>query len=114
LVRRLAPGETLNDGPGFYSGALFTELKPPETGSLDALMAATYGQPFAADLRELSPADAAAVQKASKLRSGSYYADLSPLDAFDIVVHLPHVTRAGSDADAVAHSPAAISSHWRT
>lgn len=64
-------GETLNDGPGFYSGTLFTELKPPETGSLDALMAATYGQ-------------------------------------------LPHLTRAGSDADAVAHSPAAISSHWKT
>jgi erythromycin esterase len=98
-------GQTLNTDPTFYSGELFTEMGPPETGSLDALMAASYDGPFATDLRRLSPPDAAAVRAAHRLRYGTYYADLDPLEAFDVVIHLPQVTSADPDPDALAQSP---------
>ena len=80
------------------------EMGPPETGSLDALMAASCDGPFATDLRRLSPSGAA-VRAAHQLRYGTYYADLNPLEAFDIVIHLPQVTSADPDPDALAQSP---------
>jgi erythromycin esterase len=98
-------GRTLNTGADFYTGTLFTDLEPPEAASLDALMAASHDGPFATDLRLLSPADAAAVRAVHQQRYGNFYADLSPLDAYDIVVHLPQVTAAEPDADALAHAP---------
>ncbi|HWE91931.1 MAG TPA: erythromycin esterase family protein [Pseudonocardiaceae bacterium] len=98
-------GQTLNTGADFYTGTLFTDLEPPEAASLDALMAASHDGPFATDLRLLSPADAAAVRAVHQQRYGNFYADLSPLDAYDIVVHLPQVTAAEPDADALAHAP---------
>ena len=98
-------GWTLNTAPDFYAGRLFAELDAaPQPGSLDALMAASHDGPFATDLRRLSPADATIVRAVSRQRFGTAYADQSPLDAFDIVVHLPHVTPATPDRAALAHA----------
>ncbi|MGK4578921.1 erythromycin esterase family protein [Kitasatospora sp. HPMI-4] len=111
-------GQMLNNGDDFYTGTLFTPLDPPQPGSLDALMAASCDRPFATDLRRLSPADTATVQAASRQRAGigDFYFDQNPLDAFDLVVHLPHVTAAEPDDDALAHSPHDVQeafSRWR-
>ena len=44
-------GQTLNTGPDFYSGRLFTALEEaPQPGSLDALMADSHAGPFATRL----------------------------------------------------------------
>ncbi len=108
-------GQTLNTGADFYTGTLFTTLEPAQPGSLDALMAASGDGPFAADLRRLSSADAGAVRAASQQRFGAFYSDLSPLDAYDVIVHLPHVTAAEPDPAALACSPRDVRevfSHW--
>jgi erythromycin esterase len=98
-------GRTLNTAPDFYAGQLFTEMGPPRPGSLDALMAASHDGPFAADLRRLPPADAALVRAASPQRYGAFDSDQSPLDAYDLIVHLPRVTPAEPDPEALASSP---------
>ncbi|ETK37661.1 erythromycin esterase family protein [Microbispora sp. ATCC PTA-5024] len=100
-------GHILNNGADFYTGTLFAELAPPRPGSLDALMDAAHDGPFATDLRRLSPSDADAVRAAGRQRAGvgDFYAELSPLDAYDVVVHLPRVTAAAPDPGALAHSP---------
>ncbi len=98
-------GQTLNTGADFYTGQLFTELDPPQPGSLDALMAASHDGPFATDLRRLPPADITTVQAVSQQRYGAFYSSLSPLDAFDILVHLPRVTPAEPDPAALACAP---------
>ncbi|WP_405412952.1 erythromycin esterase family protein [Streptomyces decoyicus] len=112
-----ATGQTLNTAPDFYTGKLFTELETaPRSGSLDALMAASHDGPFATDLRRLSPADATTVRAVSQQRFGTYYSDLSPLEAFDVIVHLPHVTPAGADRAALAHAPREVQeafSRWK-
>lgn len=108
-------GHTLNTGADFYTGTLFTTLEPAQPGSLDALMAASGDGPFAADLRRLSSADADAVRAASQQRFGAFYSDLSPLDAYDVIVHLPQVTAAEPDPAALACSPGDVRevfSHW--
>ncbi|OZM75897.1 erythromycin esterase family protein [Pseudonocardia sp. MH-G8] len=101
-------GETLNIGGDFYTGRFFTDLDPPGAGTLDALMAASHDGPFAVDLRRLSPADAGAVAAAPRHRMGALDGDVRPLDAFDLVVHLPHVTAADPDPAALAHAPADV------
>jgi erythromycin esterase len=109
-------GQTLNTAADFYTGALFTDLEPPRPGSLDALMAASCDGPFATDLRRLSPADTDAVSAASRQRFGTHYAELSPLDAYDVIVHLPRVTAADPDPAALARSPDDVAeafSHWK-
>jgi erythromycin esterase len=89
-----------------YTGTLFTDLPDvPRPGSLDALMAASHDGPFVTDLRRLSPTDTATVRGVSQLRYGTLYSELSPLDAFDIVVHVSHVTPAEPDPDTLAHAP---------
>ncbi|MDJ1133442.1 erythromycin esterase family protein [Streptomyces iconiensis] len=101
-----ATGETLNTGPDFYEGRLFTELAADtRPDSLDAVMAATHDGPFATDLRRLSPADATALRAVSRQRFGAAYSGQSPLDAYDALVHLPHVTAAEPDRAALAHAP---------
>ncbi|QWF84553.1 erythromycin esterase family protein [Amycolatopsis sp. CA-230715] len=97
-------GRTLNTGTGFYQGELFTDLEPPRPGTLDALMDASADGPFATDLRRLSPGDTTAVRAASQLHQGNVVGDVSPLDAYDVLVHLPRVTAAEPDATALAHS----------
>ena len=108
-------GLALNTGPDFLTGTLFTEQEPSQPGSLDALMAATHAGPFAVDLRQLSPADTATIRTVSRQRSGTFYTDLSPLDAYDLVIHLPHVTAAEPDTAAIGCSPLDVQeafSHW--
>lgn len=101
-------GRTLNTGADFAAGTLFTDLGPPRPGSLDALMAASGDEPFATDLRRLPPQDAAVVRAAAEQRSGSHYGDLDPLQAYDVVVHLPRVTAARPDPGALARSPVEV------
>ncbi|MFB4264791.1 erythromycin esterase family protein [Nonomuraea sp. GTA35] len=101
-------GQMLNaDAAAFQAGTLFAPAQPPEPGSLDALMHASHDGPFVTDLRRLSPADAEAVRAATVQRAGfgSFHAPVSPLDAYDLVVHLPHVTGAEPDESALACSP---------
>jgi erythromycin esterase len=101
-----ATGQTLNTAPDFYTGRLFTDMaEAPQPGSLDALMASSYDGPFATDLRRLPPSDAAAVRAVAQQRFGTYYADLSPLAAYDVIVHVPHVTPADPDHAALACAP---------
>lgn len=113
----MATGQTLNTAPDFYTGKLFTELEEaPQPGSLDALMAASYDGPFATDLRRLSPADATTVRAVSRQRFGAFYSDVKPLDAFDMIVHVPHVTPAEPDRAALAHAPRDVQeafSRWK-
>ncbi|MDH6110283.1 erythromycin esterase [Kitasatospora sp. MAP12-15] len=111
-------GDILNTGADFYTGTLFTDMENPQPGSLDALMAASHDGPFATDLRRLSPADTKAVRAASQQRAGigTFYSDVSPLDAYDVIVHLPHVTAAEPDPAALAHSPHDVQevfAHWK-
>ncbi|GAA1314001.1 erythromycin esterase family protein [Saccharothrix xinjiangensis] len=109
-------GRTLNTGPDFYAGALFTELGAPEPDSLDGLLHASHDGPFATDLRRLPPADTGAVRAVTRQRLGASYSDVSPLDAYDALVHLPHVTAAEPDEDALARSPEEVReafTRWR-
>jgi len=108
-------GQVLTEGPEFATGTLFTELAPPRPGSLDALMAATHDEPFATDLRTLSPADAGAVREGvSDQRIGSSYSEVNALTAYDIVIHLPHVTPAAPDRDALDHAPGDVQEAFST
>jgi erythromycin esterase len=87
------------------AGKLYTEFEDPQAGSLDAVMAASYHGPFAVDLRRLSPADATTIRDVSHQRIAHLYCDTRPLEAFDVVVHLPHINLADPDVNAVAHAP---------
>lgn len=98
-------GQTLNTAAGFYDGQFFTPQGAPEPDSLDGLMAASHDGMFAADLPRLSSSDTATVEGITRQRYGTFYADVNPLDAYDIVVHLPHVTAAHPDPDALAEAP---------
>jgi erythromycin esterase len=109
-------GQTLSEAPDFSAGRLFTDMQAPQPGSLDALMAASHDAAFATDLRRLSPADAATVRAVSQQRFGTFYAEVSPLDAYDVIIHLPHVTPAEPDQAALAHSPREVQeafSQWK-
>jgi erythromycin esterase len=91
-------------GPDIAAGKLFTDLGTPRTGSLDAVMAASHPDPFAVDLRRLTPADAASIQAVSQQRIGPTCNEIRPLGAFDVVIHLPHVNLADPDFSAAAHA----------
>jgi len=98
-------GQTLNTQPDFYTGRLFTDQAAPDPDTLDALLDASADGPFAVDLRTLDAADTALIRAARRQRFGAYHEEIDALVAYDILVHLPHVTAAVADADAVAHSP---------
>ncbi|WP_211695440.1 erythromycin esterase family protein [Mycobacterium spongiae] len=87
------------------TGKRFTELEAPRVGSLDAVMDASHHGPIAVDLRRLSPADARIIEAVSQQRQGPLYCDTSPLDAFDVVVHVPHVELADPDLRAYGYAP---------
>ena len=87
------------------AGKLFTELEAPQTGSLDAVMAASHRGPFAVDLQRVSPADATTIRTVSQQRLANLYCDTSPLQAFDIVIHVPRVSLADPDLSAFAQHP---------
>jgi erythromycin esterase len=112
-----ATGQILNAAPDFYTGKLFMDLEgAPDPGSLDALLAGSHRGPFATVLRQLGPADTAAVRAVTQQRYGAFYSDQRPLDAFDVVIHLPHLTPAEPDGAALAHAPQDVQkafSQWR-
>ncbi len=89
----------------FFAGRLFEEMGPPRPDSLDGLMAASHDGLFAADLRTLSPADVRTVRGVTEQRFGTFYAGVSPLDAYDVLVHVPHVTPGDPDPAALEHAP---------
>jgi erythromycin esterase len=98
-------GQTLNTGPDFYAGKLFTDLEPPRAGSLDAVLEASADGPFAVDLRRLSEPDAAVLKAAAEQRFGPFYSPIDAARAYDVLVHLPQVSAATPDPEAVAASP---------
>jgi erythromycin esterase len=98
-------GRTPITEPDIGTGKMFTELEAPQPGSLDAVMAASHHGPFAVDLQRLSPADATTIRAVSQQRLAHLYCDTSPLQAFDVVVHLPHINLADPDLSAFAHAP---------
>ncbi|HEY0805107.1 MAG TPA: hypothetical protein VGD84_08590 [Pseudonocardiaceae bacterium] len=89
---------------GFVAPLFMALDEAPRPGSLDALMAASHDGPFATDLRRLSPADTTTVAAITEQRYGDAYADVNPLAAYDIVVHIRHVTAAEPDRDTIAHA----------
>lgn len=105
-----ATGEALTVGEDFYAGRLFEDLKPPEPGSLDAVMAASHDGPFTANLHRLPEADTAVLGSVGSQRIGPMYLNLEPLAAYDAIVHVPHVTAAEPDAEALAHAPEEVRS----
>lgn len=98
-------GRTINASPEFFAGEFFGDLPAPEPGSLDALMGQQSDEPFAVDLRRLSPAEADQVRGASRQRFWPFYAEIDATVAYDLIVHLPHVSEATFDAGALAASP---------
>lgn len=98
-------GRTLHHGPEFFTGQFFADLPAPESGSLDAFMGQLSDEPFALDLRRLSPTEADHVRGAARQRFGPFYAELDATVAYDLIVHLPHVSEASLDAGALDASP---------
>lgn len=102
-------GRILNNGPEFYTGTLFGPLPPAAPDSIDGLMQASHDGPFGVDLRRLSDADTAAVRRAGRQRVlADQYGDVNVLTAYDALVHVPVLTPAHPDADALAHAPADV------
>ncbi|HEY3607468.1 MAG TPA: erythromycin esterase family protein [Pseudonocardiaceae bacterium] len=102
-------GQILTTGPEFYAGTLFSPLPQASPDSIDGLMAASHDSPFGVDLRRLSGADTAAVRAAGRQRVlADHYGDVGVLAAFDVLVHVPVLTPAHPDADALAHAPADV------
>jgi erythromycin esterase len=67
-------------------------------------MGASHDAPYATDLRRLSTEDEAVLRAVTRQRHGAYYSDVNPLEAYDAIVHIPHVTAADLDPGAVAES----------
>jgi erythromycin esterase len=105
-------GRSLNLGPDFYTGTLFTELPAAPPDSIDALLAANapagHAGPYAVDLRHLSPTDLDTVRAAGRQSCGACHAPINAPAAYDLLVHLPHVTAAVPDDTALAHAPAEV------
>ncbi|MEU0885908.1 erythromycin esterase family protein [Lentzea sp. NPDC005914] len=101
-------GRTLNQSPEFFTGEFFADLPAPEPGSLDAVMGQLSDEPFALDLRRLTADEAAQVRSASRQRFGPFYTEIDATAAYDVIVHLPHVSEATLDAGAVDASPAEV------
>jgi erythromycin esterase len=99
-------GQTLTDNPAdFLAGKLFKDLPAPDPHTLDGVMAASHDGPFGVDLRRLAPEDEATLRGVTEQRLGTMNLSYSPLGAVDALVHLPHVTPARLDPDALANSP---------
>lgn len=102
-------GRILSTGPEFYTGTLFGPLPPAAPDSIDGLMAASHDGPFGVDLRRLPRADAEAVRAAGRQRVlADHYGEVDVLAAFDVLVHVPVLTPAHPDTDALDHAPADV------
>ncbi|MDA0563428.1 erythromycin esterase family protein [Streptomonospora sp. S1-112] len=112
-------GHMLNVGADFGEGVLFAGMAPPAPGSLDALMAASCGGwPAGVDVRRLEGADAQALAAAAGQRAGNgeEYTDVAAAVAFDALVHLPRLSPAQVDAEALAWVPEEVRvpfTRWR-
>ncbi|WP_181772199.1 erythromycin esterase family protein [Amycolatopsis pittospori] len=98
-------GEILSEGPDFYAGKFFSALEAPRPDSLDGVLDASHDGLFATDLRSLSERDTATLRAVTEQRMGSFYSGVNALDAFDILVHVPRVSPAEPDLDALEHAP---------
>ncbi len=98
-------GKVLSEGPEFYAGRFFSDLEPPRPDSLDGVLSASHDGLFATDLRGLSEADAATLRAVTEQRMGSFYSGVNALDAFDVLVHVPTVSPAEPDRDALTYAP---------
>jgi erythromycin esterase len=103
----------LATGSGFFEGQFFDELPTPPPGTLDAVMAATHDEPFGVDLHCLTERDRAVLATVGEQRSGGFVCPINPLIAYDALVHLPHVTPARPDADAVDAAPTEVVTAFR-
>jgi erythromycin esterase len=68
------------------------ELDPLGSDTIDGLIAAGRSEPGVVDLRTLTPADVALVDAAKKMRCLDQLAEVCAREAFDLLVHVPHVT----------------------
>ncbi|GAB3418278.1 erythromycin esterase family protein [Flindersiella endophytica] len=99
-------GETLTDNVAdFLAGKLFKELPAPGPATLDGTMAATHDGPFGVDLHRLPTSDEATLRGITQQRLGTTNHSYRPLEAFDALIHLPHVTPATLDPDALLAGP---------
>ncbi len=98
-------GQALTNGPEFYAGKLFSDLGDPDPETLDGVMAASHDGLFAVDLKTLGDEDRETLKAVTRQRFGFYDCDIDVLQAYDALIHLPHVSPAHPDADALAHSP---------
>jgi erythromycin esterase len=106
-------GQTLATGSGFFEGQFFDELPPPPPGTLDAVMAARHDVPFGVDLHRLTERDRAVLATVGEQCSGGFVCPINPLIAYDALVHLPHVTPARPDTDAVDAAPTEVVTAFR-
>jgi erythromycin esterase len=107
-------GRTLTGGPGFLEGRFFDDLPAPPPDTLDAVMAATHDEPFGVDLRALDATDRATLAGVRTQRSGPFLCPVDPLAAYDVIMHLPHVTEARPDPAAVDAAPAEVAAVFRS
>ncbi|HZX08966.1 erythromycin esterase family protein [Kribbella sp.] len=102
-------GQILTNGPEFYTGTLFGPLPPAAPDSIDGLLAASHAGPFGVDLRGLSDQDVRAVRAAGRQRVlADHYGEVDVLTAYDALLHVPVITPARPDEDALRSAPADV------
>ena len=79
-----------------------------------AVMVATHDEPFGVDLRALDATDRATLAGVRTQRSGPFLCPIDPLAAYDVIMHLPHVTAARPDPAAVDAAPADVAAVFRS
>lgn len=99
-------GEVLGDE--FFSGNFFAPLEAPRQGSLDALLETGPRGPFVLNPHGLSEVDTEALRAVTEQRIGAYYGSIDPMAAYDLIAHLPWVSGAEPDEDAVANAPSDV------
>lgn len=110
-------GKTLSMGEAFYRGELFTDLEPPRSGTVDALMSASLDEPFGVDLHQLGADDRDLIATVTRQHSGPFACPVDVLVACDVIIHLPWVTPITVDESAMGCAAPEVSellSSWRS
>jgi erythromycin esterase len=69
------------------------DLPPVGPDTVDGLIAANRSEPGILDLRALAPSDVALIDAAPRMRALHFTMDVSSVrQAFDMLVHLPHIS----------------------